>query len=205
MTDHNIVGVILAGGLARRMGGGDKCLQSLGTQTLLELSIQRLRPQVGPLLLNVNGDAARFQDYDLPKAADTVPGFAGPLAGILTGMRWAQEQAPQSEWLLSVAADTPFFPQDLAVRLVQQAQSDQALIAVAESGDHIHPVFGLWHVSLADHLHKALVEQDTRKIFRWMKQHPWTQVTFATQPIDPFFNINSPDDLQRAHQLATLN
>ena len=148
---------------------------------------------------------------DLPKAADVIDGYAGPLAGNLTGMTWAQENHPDAEWLLSIASDTPFYPTDLASRLLTQVQKDEALIAVAESNDRIHPVFGLWHVSLIDDLKKALIEEDTRKIFRWMKRHPWTQTSFASEPrakrsasaksIDPFFNVNSPEDLEKAQTL----
>lgn len=201
-----IVGVILAGGLARRMGGGDKCLQPLGKSTLLEVAIERARPQVDQLLLNANGDLARFDPFDLPKATDIVDGYAGPLAGILTAMSWARENHPEAEWVLSIASDTPFYPGDLAQRLLAQATADKALIAVAESGERIHPVFGLWHLSLMEDLRKSLVEEDTRKIFRWMKQHPWTQVSFdvTENGIDPFFNVNSPQELKQAQALFTV-
>ena len=205
-----IVGVILAGGLARRMGGGDKCLQSLGDKTLLARCIQRAQPQVDALLLNANGDLSRFANMPeaaaLAKASDIVTGFAGPLAGILTGMHWARQRQPQAEWLLSIASDTPFFPPTLAQQLLQRARQEKALIAVAESNDQIHPVFGLWHTSLIEDLRHALVEEDIRKIFQWIKRHPWTSVSFDHTPqsdtprLDPFFNINSPDDLSTAEQ-----
>lgn len=198
----NIVGVILAGGLATRMGGGDKCLQQLGNKTLLDKVIERAKPQVDKLLLNVNGDLNRFDHIDLPKASDVVEGYAGPLAGLLTGMTWAKEHCPKAEWLLSIAADTPFFPEDLVTQLQAQAQQQHAKIAVAESDDKIHPVFGLWHLSLMEDLRTALVDEDIRKIFRWMKRHPWTAVNFpCADEIDPFFNINSPEDLARARAL----
>ncbi len=204
MTD--IVGVILAGGLAQRMGGGDKCLQSLNGKPLLDYAIARARPQVKQLLLNANGDTSRFDDYAqaarLPKANDVVEGFAGPLAGILTGMCWARENHPRATWLLSIASDTTFFPRDLAARLLARAEEKNAQIVVAESNDQIHPVFGLWHLSLAEDLRQALVNEEIRKIFRWIKRHRWTCVTFDNYPgnrsdngLDPFFNINSPGDL----------
>jgi len=199
---NNIIGVILAGGLATRMGGGDKCLQQLGDKTLLDRVIERAKPQVNQLLLNANGDLSRFDHIALPKASDVVDGYAGPLAGLLTGMTWAREHCPNAQWLLSIAADTPFFPEDLVSRLLAQAQQQNAQIAVAESGDKTHPVFGLWHLSLIDDLRTALVEEDIRKIFRWMKRHHWTAVHFpCIDDIDPFFNINSPEDLARARAL----
>lgn len=211
-----IAGVILAGGLARRMGGGDKCLQTLDRQTLLERVVERALPQVSSLLLNANGDLERFNASALisalPKANDVVPDYAGPLAGILTGMRWARTEHPNAEWLLSIASDTPFFPADLASALEQAAIADNLEIAVAESHGRVHPVFGLWHLSLIDDLEKALVEEDIRKLFFWIKRHRWTSVRFdnnalvgnsGRQPtgLDPFFNINTPEDLAEAERL----
>ena len=135
-----VAGVILAGGLARRMGGGDKSLLTLGDKPLLERVIERAGSQVDTLVLNANGDPARFADYGLPVVADVVPDFAGPLAGILTGMHWVREHAPECEWLVSFASDTPFFPQDLVTRLLQQAEQENAPLACAVSDGQNHPV-----------------------------------------------------------------
>jgi molybdopterin-guanine dinucleotide biosynthesis protein A len=191
-----IVGVILAGGLSRRMGGGDKCLMPFGSTTLLDIAIERARPQVDTLVLSANGDPSRFENRGLPVEADVVAGHAGPLAGILTGMDWCEKACPNADWVLSVASDTPFFPQDLASRLLEQAQSEGATVSIAESGSRLHPVFGLWHRSLAEDLREALVERDVRKMQFWLKQHPWTRVCFDVEGApDPFFNINSQEDL----------
>lgn len=201
--NKNIAGVILAGGLARRMGGGDKSLLKLGDKPLLELIIERAGSQVDTLLLNANGDAARFADYDLPVVADVVPDFAGPLAGILTGMHWVRDNAPDCEWLVSFASDTPFFPRDLVTRLLQQAEHENAPLACAVSDGQTHPVFGLWSLSLLDDLHRAVVDEDMRKILRWTDRYTCSQVAFSAQPFDPFFNINRPEDLQAAEQFLT--
>lgn len=198
---EKVAGVILAGGLARRMGGGDKSLLSLGGKPLLARVIERAASQVDTLVLNANGDPQRFADYGLPVVADVVPDFAGPLAGILTGMRWVTEHAPECKWLVSFASDTPFFPQDLVTRLLQQAEQEGAPLACAVSDGQNHPVFGLWSVSLVEDLHQAVVEEEMRKILRWTDRYKCSQVTFSTAPFDPFFNINRPEDLQAAELL----
>lgn len=198
LNENNVAGVILAGGLARRMGGGDKSLLTLGDKPLLSRVIERAASQVDTLVLNANGNPQRFADYGLPVVADVVPDFAGPLAGILTGMRWVTEQSPDCQWLVSFASDTPFFPQDLVTRLLQQAQQDGAPLACAVSSGQRHPVFGLWSVSLVEDLHQAVVDEDMRKILRWTDRYKCSLVEFSTAPFDPFFNINRPEDLQAA-------
>lgn len=205
MTDsiyqRNVAGVILAGGLARRMGGGDKSLLTLGDLPLLQRVIERARPQVDTLVLNANGDPERFAEYGLPVAADVVPDFAGPLAGILTGMQWVHEHAPECEWVVSFACDTPLFPESLVARLLQQAEQEKAPLACAVSDGRNHPVFGLWSMSLMDDLHRAVVEEDMRKILRWTDRYRCSQVEFSAEPFDPFFNINRPEDLEAAERL----
>ncbi|MEH6359077.1 MAG: molybdenum cofactor guanylyltransferase MobA, partial [Pseudomonadales bacterium] len=179
MTDSSskkIAGVILAGGLARRMGGGDKSLLKLGNRPLLDQVIERAGSQVDTLVLNANGDPTRFAAYGLPVAADVVPDFAGPLAGILTGMHWVRDNAPECEWLVSFASDTPFFPEDLVARMLQQATAENAPLACAVSDGRNHPVFGLWSVSLIDDLHKAVVDEEMRKILRWTDRYKCSQV-----------------------------
>ena len=184
------------------MGGGDKCLLRLGERRLLDIAVERLRPQVDRLLLSVNGDPARFAAPGLPAARDLVDGHAGPLAGILTAMAWNRRRAVSSEWLLSIAADTPFFPLDLAARLLEAAVKEGAGIAVATSGGRLHPVFGLWHHSLEQDLQKALLQRGTRKMREWLQRHSWSAVEFPTQGgVDPFFNINSPRELEHALSL----
>lgn len=198
-----ITGVILAGGQSRRMGGGDKCLLHLGDRSLLDIAIERLRPQVDRLLLSVNGDPARFAATGLPAANDLLEGHAGPLAGILTAMAWNRERAVSSEWLLSIAADTPFFPLDLAERLFDGVTKEGAEIAVAASAGRLHPVFGLWHRALERDLQQALLQRGTRKMQDWLQRHRWTAVEFPPRgEVDPFFNINSPGDLERAQALS---
>jgi molybdopterin-guanine dinucleotide biosynthesis protein A len=196
-----VLGVLLAGGLARRMGGGDKCLRPLGGRTILEHVIDRARPQVAALLLNANGDPGRFARFGLPVAADVVEGFAGPLAGVLTGMEWVRAHRQDLPWIVTIATDTPFFPHDLVVRLLESVSGEKADLACAASGGRTHPVFGLWPVRLAGDLRRAMVEEDIRKVDVWTARHRLVEVDFPTDPIDPFFNTNRPDDLAEAERL----
>lgn len=201
-ADHRkIAGVLLAGGLARRMGGGDKCLRPLAGRPILNHVLARVRPQVGPLVLNANGDAARFAGYDLPIAADVIDGYAGPLAGILTGMEWAAAAAPECEWLASFATDAPFLPGDLVARLKAAVASEKAEMACAASLGRTHPVFALWPVALRDELRWALIDEEMRKIDAWTARFKLAIVEFTAQPLDPFFNANRQEDFAEAERL----
>lgn len=199
-----IAGVLLAGGLARRMGGGDKCLRLLAGAPILDHVLDRVRPQVGPLVLNANGDPARFAAYALPTIADVIDGYAGPLAGILTGMEWAAEQAPECAWLASFATDAPFLPGDLVARLLAAIEDEGAEMARAASNGRAHPVFALWPVALRSALRRALVEEDMRKIDAWTARYKVATVEFAAAPLDPFFNANRPEDFAEAERLMGL-
>ena len=196
-----IAGVLLAGGLSRRMGGGDKCLRPLAGRSILARIIERVRPQVDGLLLNANGDAARFAAYGLPVRSDVVADFPGPLAGVLTGMAWARECMPQASWLASFASDAPFLPRDLVARLGAARAANAAEIACARSGGQSHPVFALWPLALMDDLRRALVEEGIRKVDVWTKHYKLVEVEFACEPVDPFFNTNRPEDLAAAELL----
>ncbi len=196
-----VVGVLLAGGQARRMGGGDKCLRQLGGRPILERVIARAAPQVRALLLNANGDPQRFAGFGLPVAGDLIPGFAGPLAGVLTGMAWARANRPECPWIATVATDTPFFPTDLVAELLAAVERDGADLACATSGGQAHPVFGLWPVRLADDLRAAMVDEGIRKVDIWTARHRLALVDFPIEPVDPFFNTNRPEDLAEAERL----
>lgn len=199
------LGVLLAGGLARRMGGGDKPLQTVGGRTILDRVIARMRPQCASLILNANGDPERFAFTKLPVVADDVPGFAGPLAGILAALDWAAANAPALEWVVSVAADSPFLPRDLVQRLHAERNRDRTPLACAESGGQTHPVIGLWPVALRGDLRHALVIEDLHKIDRWTARHGVATVSWPATPVDPFFNANTPDDIAEAERLLTLD
>lgn len=207
MTDDrpSTLGVLLAGGLARRMGGGDKPMKTIGGRTILERVITRLAPQCDGLILNANGDPARFASFGLPVVADTVEGFAGPLAGVLTALDWATTHRPDIEWVLSTATDCPFLPRDLVARLQQARIEEQAQLAVASSGDQTHPVIGLWNVALRAELRHALVVEDIRKIDRWTARYKLATVKWPVLPLDPFFNANTVEDIAEADQLAALD
>ncbi|MCK0140974.1 molybdenum cofactor guanylyltransferase MobA [Aliiroseovarius sp. F20344] len=197
------VGIILAGGQATRMGGGDKGRLPLGDGTLLTHVIDRLAPQVGAMALNANGDPTRFMDTGLPVLSDSIEGFAGPLAGVLTGLDWAAEIG--ATHVISAAADTPFFPRDLVDRLMIAAQRDGVDIALAatldpQRGAMRQPTFGLWPVGLRDDLREAL-EGGLRKVVLWTDKHGAAVASFPPTPFDPFFNVNTPDDLAHAQTL----
>lgn len=201
MTTDGIAGVLLAGGLSRRMGGGDKNLRELGGRSILERIVAVARPQVGTLVLNANGDPARFAAYGLPVVPDVVEGYAGPLAGVLTGLEWAAVNAPGAAWLASFATDAPFIPGDLVSRLLTAVREEDADLACARSGGQDHPVFGLWPIRLAGDLRRAMVEEGIRKVDAWTGRYRLAVAEFGVEPVDPFFNTNRPEDLQEAERL----
>jgi molybdenum cofactor guanylyltransferase len=200
-----IPGVLLAGGLARRMGGGDKPMRQIAGRTILDRVIARLKPQCDELLLNANGDPTRFAGFGLPVIADTVENFPGPLAGILAGLDWVAVNRPDALWMLSAAADCPFLPRDLVARLHRLRAQQGAQLAVAASGGQSHPVIGLWSVGLRDELRHALLVEDIRKIDRWTARYALATVSWPAEPLDPFFNANTVDDIAEAERLAALD
>jgi len=196
------LGLILAGGLARRMGGGDKARLRIGGQTILQRVLACLGPQCDRVIINANGDPARFADAGVPVVADTIPDFAGPLAGILAGLDWATAHAPQCDWVLSVPGDCPFLPKDLAARLHEARAAAGTSLACARSGDWRHPVVALWPIALREDLRRALVDEGLRKIEIWTARHGVALADWPAAPIDPFFNVNTPEDAARAAALA---
>jgi molybdopterin-guanine dinucleotide biosynthesis protein A len=202
---NKLVGVLLAGGLARRMGGGDKPMRRIGGRTILERVISRLKPQCDELILNANGDPARFAAFGLPVIADNVENFPGPLAGILAALDWTAAHRPDVSCVFSAAADCPFLPRDLVARLAEALVNESAQLAVAASGGQSHPVIGLWRVGLRDELRHALVQEDVRKIDRWTARYTLATVTWPSEPLDPFFNANTMDDIAEAERLAALD
>jgi molybdopterin-guanine dinucleotide biosynthesis protein A len=198
MACENIVGILLAGGKSRRMGGGDKCLLQLGGKTILQHAIDRATPQVGNLILNINGDPDRFSHYNLNIVSDDIGNFAGPLAGVLTGMHWVKKNHPECKWIVTFPTDTPFFPMDLASQLYDAVSDNKAELACAASGGRHHPVFGIWPVNLFAALKVAMIDNGVRKIDDWTSGYNMKTVKFEFRKIDPFFNINRPEDLQYA-------
>jgi molybdopterin-guanine dinucleotide biosynthesis protein A len=200
-TDEMVAGVVLAGGLSRRMGGGDKGLRLLGGRPLLAHVVERARPQVAALALNANGDPARFADFGLPVVADSVEGFVGPLAGILAGLDWAAEAAPACRWVASFAGDAPFLPLDMVARMLSAVTGAGADLAAVASGGRSHPVIGLWPVALRGALRAAIVDEAVRKVDVWTARYTLVTVDYAAEPFDPFFNANRPDDLAEAERI----
>lgn len=206
-THGTVLACILAGGQSRRMGGGDKTLIDLGGKPMLSLVIERLKPQASRIILNANGDPARFEQYGLPVAADPVGDYAGPLAGILAGITYARDNLPGVRHVVSVAGDTPFFPQTLVSRFLASVPSERPVIALATSHDKLHPVFGLWPVDLADDLHNWLASGQSGKVLAFVDRHESVEVPFAEDPalgLDPFFNANRPEDLDKARRAMDL-
>jgi molybdopterin-guanine dinucleotide biosynthesis protein A len=200
-----IPGVLLAGGLARRMGGGDKPMRQIGGRPILARVIARLALQCDGLILNANGDPQRFASFGLPVIPDTVENFPGPLAGILAALDWAAAHRPDAGWILSAAGDCPFLPRDLVARLHRARVEQDAQLAVAASDEQSHPVIGLWSVALREELRHALVVEDVRGVGRWTERYRLATVTWPAEPFDPFFNANTPDDIATAERLAELD
>ena len=191
--------IILAGGQATRMGGGDKALLPLGDGTILDQVIARLTPQVSQIALNANGDPNRFADYTLPVIPDSIDGFAGPLAGVLAGLDWAADHGADS--IISVAADTPFFPMGLVEKLITTTNGMSHPLALAATQSGRHPTFGIWPVALRDDLRAALNE-GLRKVVLWTDKHHGREALFDHD--DAFFNVNTPEDLAKAAQMQGI-
>ena len=200
-------GLVLAGGVARRMGGGDKALLEIGGVTILDRVLATLSAQCGGIVINANGDPKRFADTGLPVVADSVPDFAGPLAGVLAGLDWLAAQNNGVEWMLSVPGDCPFLPDDLVEKLhaARRKMGAGVPLACARSGEWRHPVVGLWPLALREDLRHALTREDLRKIEVFTTRHGIAVADWPDTPIDPFFNVNTPDDAKRAEQLAEGN
>jgi molybdenum cofactor guanylyltransferase len=202
VTAPPTLGLVLAGGLARRMGGGDKARIKIGGVSILQRVLACLTPQCSGIIINANGDPARFADTGLPVVADSVPDFAGPLAGILAGLDWAAQNAPAIEWLVSAPGDCPFLPKDLVTRLHEARVTSNVPLACARSGEWRHPVAGLWPVKLREDLRHALVGEDLHKIELWTARYGIAIAEWAAVPFDPFFNVNTPKDVAQAEAIA---
>jgi molybdenum cofactor guanylyltransferase len=201
MRRGSCFGIVLMGGLSRRMGGGDKGLRDLGGMSLLARVVAAMRPQCESLVLNANGDPARLGEFGFPIVADDVQGFPGPLAGILASLDWIAAHFPDVEYAVSVPADTPFLPDDLAARLMESREKHNALAACARSGGWTHPLVALWPVAIRQDLRHALVKEDRRKVDDFLRGYPYTVVDWPMEPFDPFFNVNEPGDLAAAETI----
>jgi len=203
MRTCSCIGILLAGGLARRMGGGDKVLRKIGGISFLAYAAAELRPQCAGIVLSANGDQARFAGFDMPVVADNVPGFKGPLAGILAGLDWIAVHYRAIPLAISVPADTPFLPADLVVRLLDARARQKTLLACASSGNRTHPAVALWPVAIRDELRHALVADDTRKVEAFAQIYCRAIVDWPIDRYDPFFNANYPSDLAVAEAILS--
>ena len=199
------LGLVLAGGRATRMGGGDKTLLRVGGTTILERVLARIRPHCTAIMLNANGDASRFSAVGLPVVADEVPDFAGPLAGILAGLEWAAREHPKIEWIASAPGDCPFLPPDLIPRLHEARTAEGKILACARSGEWRHPVVALWPVTLRIDLRRALFYEDLHKIELFTGRYGVAVAEWPDRPVDPFMNVNTPEDLAAAADIAARN
>ena len=199
------LGLILAGGLARRMGGGDKAFLKIGNETILARALSRFQPQCEGIVINANGDPKRFASFGFPVVADDIPDFAGPLAGILAGLDWTAKNKPSIEWIASVPGDCPFVPRDLVAKLHAARIAENQPLACARSGEWRHPVAAIWPVSLRADLRHALMNEGLHKIEMWTKRHGIAIAEWRDKPVDPFFNVNTPEDLARAEALVREN
>jgi molybdopterin-guanine dinucleotide biosynthesis protein A len=202
---RDVTGVVIAGGRSSRMDHREKALLDLSGVPMIERVIDRLRPQVGRMIINANGDPKRFAQFGLPIFADTIEGHEGPLAGLLAGLQWARAETPEARFIASVAADTPFIPDDLVARLLAALKDAGASSAIASSGGEWTPVVGVWSVALSDTLAEAL-RQGVRAVHRFAMEQRSVVVDFPVveiggEPIDPFFNVNTPEDLEKARAL----
>jgi molybdenum cofactor guanylyltransferase len=203
MRTAKCFGIILAGGLSRRMGGGDKALRQLGGTSLLARVIAAVRPQCEGLVMSANGDPARLGEFDFPIIADDVQGFKGPLAGILAGLDWIAAHFPDVELAISAPADAPFLPDDLTTRLKGARAEHNAMVACARSGGRTHPLVALWPVAIRQDLRHALVEEERRKVADFLQNHHCATVDWPIEPFDPFFNVNEPGDLAAAESIIS--
>ena len=196
-----LIGVLLAGGLSRRMGGGDKSLLTLRGKTILQRTIDRITPQVSDLVLNANGSPSRFKKFGLPVVADLIHGNLGPLVGILSGMEWCKRHLPESKWLVTLPTDAPFLPVNMVSDMFEQLRVDGSDIACAASNSRTHPPFAIWRNSLSVDLRRAITEEGIRKIDSWTERYVVSHVDFTAKGFDPFFNINHPKDLKEARNI----
>tara|TARA_A100001011_G_scaffold152462_3_gene160936 strand:+ start:2624 stop:3256 length:633 start_codon:yes stop_codon:yes gene_type:complete len=207
MTNYDqkrVLGIILAGGKSRRFGVGDKFFQKLDGETLLSRVIERIVTQVDALIINSNSDSSKFSDYPYDIIPDIIPGYAGPLAGILTGMEWAKECFPEYKWIATFAADAPFVPLDCVDKMLNAVVSEDTNIVCAASGGRTHPVCAIWQIKLSEPLRLAITQDNIRKIDNWTEGQNLSVVEFPIEPFDPFFNINHFKDLLQAEKISKL-
>lgn len=202
-SNSPVCAVLMAGGQSRRMGGGDKCLRDLAGQPLLSYIVDTAKSQADRVIINANGDPSRFDTFGLTVVPDVVEGNVGPLAGVLTGLMWARQHMPDCQWVASLPCDAPFAPKNLVDRFLAAIDEVNADMACASSGGRDHPVFGLWPVRLAGALSDAIREDGVRKVDEWTGRYPLARAIWETNPVDPFFNVNRPDDLAVAEALLT--
>ena len=198
---NDIITVILAGGLARRLGNIDKAMVEVEGTSLLDHVLTRMANQSQKICINANGDPVRFSKWELPVVADTIGNFAGPLAGVLAAMEWAIENHSDCKWIVSVPVDTPFVPRDLVARFSETIKTNNADLTCAKSDGRAHPVAGMWPVRLAANLRDAMIDENLRKVDLWTGRFNLVHTVFDIDRVDPFFNINRPEDIEKAEQV----
>lgn len=198
------VGVILAGGRAQRMEGRDKAFIVLDGAPILTHVAKHFAPQCLATVISANGDPSRFKTFQLPVVPDTIPDHPGPLAGILAALEWVAKHHPSVDWVASVTVDAPFIPDDFVLRLHEARSSRRAELAIAQSAERNHPACALWPVSSSASLRQAIQAEGLRKVGAWVARHDTGTAVWPSHPVDPFFNINTPEDLKLAQSLIDL-
>ena len=201
-SKKKILGVILAGGLSRRMGGKNKFLKKINNNVIIDLIIERAKKQVDKLIINVNNEIPYLSKFNLSIIPDIVKGYKGPLAGVLSGMSWAKKQSKNIDYIATFACDAPFFPKNLVQNLLSEIKNDNLDIIIPKYNGQKHPVFGIWSVDLIDSLKKYIVEDDLQKVDTWIIKHKFKILDFKNLKYDPFFNINTPEELSKANIIS---
>ena len=198
---EKIIGSILTGGKSSRMGGGLKGFKKFNNQSIFDRVYHRSKNQVSNLIINSNIVTDDFDKYNLPVFSDVIKGYLGPLAGIHASINWTRINYPESEWIVTFASDTPFFPKQLVKTMYAKAKKNNKKIVLARSFKRNHPIFGLWHTSLEKDLADCILKKNIRKIEEWAKDYNYKNINFENNKYDPFFNINRPDDLIKAQKI----
>ena len=201
MNEHNILGSILAGGKSKRMGK-DKLFLNLDNKTLIEHTIIKVKKYLKDLIIITNKENEFFSTNNLTIVKDCIEGQLGPLVGILTAMKWARENSPKYSWIATFPCDTPFFPESIILKFIEESKKKESLILCASSHGRKHNIFGLWSLDLYDKLHNDLVNNKVRKVQDWTKVNNIKNLEFKFKDYDPFFNINTIEDLEIAKKLS---
>jgi len=201
MSEDNILGAILAGGQSKRMGK-DKLFLELNNKKLIEHTIDKVKKYLKKVIIITNQDNEFFSKNNLITVKDCIEGQLGPLVGILTAMKWAKENLNKCSWIATFPCDTPFFPKSIIESFIKESEKKESLILCASSHGRKHNIFGLWSLDLYDKLKDDLINKKVRKVQDWTEKNKIKNLEFKFKDYDPFFNINTEEDLEFAKKLS---